>query len=159
MVLLPIECVPKRRRVSPLLREIIAEKYCLDTPAGKQSGRSGIIFVESLYSLLRDFAAAGYSRFMQVAPKQPKAPEPDELGQVLHFPVRRSANSRFPGPAAPTVEPEPADDLSRYEQEQDEPVDYRQRMLMNTIAVVRPWSAPASGSPAPLPKCKKTRIA
>jgi hypothetical protein len=74
---------------------------------------------------------------MQVAPQRPAPRQPEEFGQVLQFPRR-------PGlvpPAASSVNPaaidsdaEDADDLARYEEEQDEPIDYRQRMLMNAIA-------------------------
>lgn len=65
---------------------------------------------------------------MQVAPKRPDSRQADEFGQVLHFPRRR------PGPPL-RGEAEPADDLARYEEDLDEPVDYRRRMLMNVIAV------------------------
>jgi hypothetical protein len=71
-------------------------------------------------------------QFMQVAPKQPESRKADEFGQVLYFPRRR------PGPAAARpghAEPEPDDELARYEKDPDEPVDYRRRMLMNMIAV------------------------
>ena len=108
----------------------MAGKYPSDTP------RPGIIVGESLYSPLRDFAAAGYSRVMQVLPKRSDAQGADEFGQVLHFPNRRAVIRPFPEPAARPAEIEPADELSHYEREREEPVDYRKRMLMNTIAVV-----------------------
>jgi hypothetical protein len=62
-------------------------------------------------------------------------PEPhnaDEVGQVLAFRRRPP-----PLPAARPGGPEASslDDLARYEQEPDEPIDYRQRMLMNVIAI------------------------
>lgn len=69
---------------------------------------------------------------MQVAPKQPELHDSGEFGQVLQFPQRRAA----PLPAA-TPHPddaEPLDDLARYEE--DAPINYRQRTLMNVIAVI-----------------------
>jgi hypothetical protein len=69
---------------------------------------------------------------MQVVPKRPDSRQADEFGQVLHFPRRRPGQPPLRGPAG---EAEPADDLARYEEDQDEPVDYRRRMLMNVIAV------------------------
>jgi hypothetical protein len=72
---------------------------------------------------------------MQVAPKSPQPRETGKFGQVLQFPHRRSGTALLPDPAlrAGHSEIDPADDLARYE---DEPVDYRQRALMNLIAVV-----------------------
>jgi hypothetical protein len=75
---------------------------------------------------------------MQVAPQRPPPRQPEEFGKVLQFPRR-------PGlaPSAPSsvdlaaIDSETGgadDDLALYEQEQDEPIDYRQRMLMNAIA-------------------------
>jgi hypothetical protein len=59
------------------------------------------------------------------------SPNPDqthEPAQVLKFQLRRrTAASR-------DADPEPIDDLARYEEE-DAHIDYRQRMLMNVIAV------------------------
>jgi hypothetical protein len=67
-------------------------------------------------------------------------PEPhstDEFGHVVAFRLRRPAPSPVPIRAARPDDPEASslDDLARYEQEPDEPVDYRQRMLMNIIAI------------------------
>src|ERR1700760_2525536 len=76
---------------------------------------------------------------MQVAPQRP-APRPEEFGQVLQFPRRPGLAPPTAGPtssADPAVidsDAEDADDLACYEEEQDEPIDYRQRMLMNAIA-------------------------
>jgi hypothetical protein len=73
---------------------------------------------------------------MQVAPQQPPSRQSEEFGQVLQFPRRPDLT-----PSAAAVansadsEADDADDLARYEQEQDEPVNYRQRMLMNAIAI------------------------
>jgi hypothetical protein len=75
---------------------------------------------------------------MQVAPQRPAPRKPEEFGQVLQFPRRPglapSAARGSADPAAIDSDAEDADDLARYEQEQDEPIDYRQRMLMNAIA-------------------------
>jgi hypothetical protein len=60
-------------------------------------------------------------------------------GQVLRFRPRRRVASPPPRVrinTSDTHDAEPEDDLARYEQEQDEPIDYRKRMLMNVIAVV-----------------------
>ena len=70
---------------------------------------------------------------MQPATHRPAPEQTEKFGQVLQFPRRHGA-----GPAAAPgldTEAEDADDLARYEQEQDEPVDYRQRMVMNAIAL------------------------
>jgi hypothetical protein len=50
---------------------------------------------------------------------------------------RRPAPSPVPIAAARPGDPETGspDDLAHYEQEPDEPVDYRHRMLMNVIAI------------------------
>jgi hypothetical protein len=62
--------------------------------------------------------------------------DPGAFGQVLPF--------RRPGPVLPTqpassdaddADTELPDDLAQYEQDQDEIVDYRQRMVMNVIAL------------------------
>jgi hypothetical protein len=62
--------------------------------------------------------------------------DPGAFGQVLPF--------RRPGPVLPTqpassdaddADTELPDDLAQYEQDQDEIVDYRQRTVMNVIAL------------------------
>jgi hypothetical protein len=60
----------------------------------------------------------------------------DEFGQVLPFRHRRG-QLRLPATVIHTADAstEPADHLAQYEQEPAEPVDYRQRMLMNVIAL------------------------
>ncbi len=77
---------------------------------------------------------------MQVAPQRPPSHQSEEFGQVLQFPRRPrlapSAAANSVDAAATDSEADGADDLARYEQEQDEPVNYRQRMLMNAIAIV-----------------------
>lgn len=72
-------------------------------------------------------------------------PEPDgapHTAQVLQFrPRQRLGERAFAGPARPAGEPaEPSelfDDLAQFEQdrEEDENINYPQRMLMNVIAV------------------------
>lgn len=73
---------------------------------------------------------------MLTASRTSVKPGTGEFGQVLQFPQRRMATPR---PAIlPAFDAAPAtdlsDDLARYEQEG--PVDYRHRALMNLIAVV-----------------------
>jgi hypothetical protein len=71
---------------------------------------------------------------------RPAAHDMDEFGQVLPF---RRRPSPFTIAAVPAARPDTQfraagqtadNDFARYEQEQDEPIDYRQRMLMNMIA-------------------------
>lgn len=76
----------------------------------------------------------------QAAKNRPDPRNADAFGQVLPF--RRPGQPPLPVPPArpadPNFEPpdiELPDDLARYEQDQDEIVDYRQRMLMNVIAL------------------------
>jgi hypothetical protein len=78
----------------------------------------------------------------QAAHNRPDSLDATRRGEVLPF---RRPGQRMPAP--PPGEPgfEPTDDLARYEQaqdirdqgeqDQDEVVDYRQRMLMNVIAL------------------------
>lgn len=80
---------------------------------------------------------------MQVLPNRSDSRAADESGTVLPFPRRRLGLPRFPGRGAgsehSTADPseaEPADDFARYEAEEDQPVDYRQRMLMNFLSVM-----------------------
>jgi hypothetical protein len=66
-----------------------------------------------------------------VAQNQPEQKQAESTGQVVHFrPRRRPIQPLFPGPADTAAD----DDLAQYEQ--DEKINYRQRMLMNVIAVV-----------------------
>ena len=71
---------------------------------------------------------------MRIAPRRTEPRDTGKFGQVLQFPQRPAGAPTFPSPAAPAGDPEAADDLARYEQ--DAPIDYRQRALMNGIAVV-----------------------
>jgi hypothetical protein len=71
---------------------------------------------------------------MQPAPNQNESSDTDRLGQVLPFHCR--PNLTVAPAARPHAPPSGADnDFASYEQEQEEPIDYRQRMLMNMIAV------------------------
>lgn len=73
----------------------------------------------------------------QVAQNRPEPKEADETGQVLLFRQRRRlGRPPLAGAAAQPTDAalEPDDDFARYEQE-DGKIDYRQRMLMNIIAV------------------------
>ena len=72
---------------------------------------------------------------MQVAPKRPEPRHDGKLGQVLQFRQRRRGAPKIPEEAGPVSQTEPAfiDDLARYEE--DAPIDYRQRTLMNVIAM------------------------
>ena len=54
-------------------------------------------------------------------------------GQILQFQLRRPPQLQRPRQAATAGDAEPLDDLAQYEEEA--PIDYRQRMLMNLIAV------------------------
>jgi hypothetical protein len=71
-----------------------------------------------------------------VAYNRPDPHNTDEFGQVLHF-RRRPGKHLVPGAGVQpgTAETEPADDLAQYEQDLEEPIDYRHRMLMNVIAI------------------------
>ena len=62
-------------------------------------------------------------------------PDPRDAGpfQILKFEPRRADKPSF-GSATPPVEDD-LDDFARFEQEQDEPIDYRHRMTMNLIAL------------------------
>ena len=100
---------------------------------------------QRLNSALSNLTAEGYSRAMnrsgsQAATTRPDPHDNDAFGQVLSF--------RRPGRPPPLIRPArparshleqpgiaPPDDLAQYEQDQDEVVDYRQRMLMNVIAL------------------------
>ncbi len=64
-------------------------------------------------------------------------PDPHDagpFGQILKFEPRRSSNPSF---AARVSQPadDDLDDFARFEQEQDEPIDYRHRTIMNLIAL------------------------
>jgi hypothetical protein len=56
------------------------------------------------------------------------------FGQILKFEPRRSDRRSFTAGATQTIGDD-IDDFARFEQEQDEPIDYRHRMIMNLIAL------------------------
>jgi hypothetical protein len=56
------------------------------------------------------------------------------FGQILKFKPRRPGTPSFAGETARPVEDD-LDDFARFEQEHDEPIDYRHRMMMNLIAL------------------------
>jgi hypothetical protein len=72
---------------------------------------------------------------LHVVHNQPDPHSADEFGQVLAF--RRRPAAPVPLVVARPRDPQASslDDLARYEQDPDEPIDYRQRMLMNVIAI------------------------
>jgi len=59
--------------------------------------------------------------------------EARKSGQILQFQLRQREPTQPPRQAATEGDSEPFDDLAQYEDEA--PIDYRQRMLMNLIAV------------------------
>lgn len=66
--------------------------------------------------------------------KRPDRREAGPFGQIVKFEPRRPASRPL---AAGTPQPieDDLDDFARFEQEQDEPIDYRHRMIMNLIAL------------------------
>jgi hypothetical protein len=56
------------------------------------------------------------------------------FGQILKFEPRRPGKPSFAVATPQPIEDE-LDDFARFEQEQDEPIDYRHRMIMNLIAL------------------------
>jgi hypothetical protein len=56
------------------------------------------------------------------------------FGQILKFAPRRPGKPSF-AVATPQPFEDERDDFARFEQEQDEPIDYRHRMIMNLIAL------------------------
>ncbi|MFZ1153117.1 MAG: hypothetical protein WAR76_25860 [Xanthobacteraceae bacterium] len=56
------------------------------------------------------------------------------FGQILKFEPRRPGKPTFASATPQPVEDD-LDDFARFEQEQDEPINYRHRMIMNLIAV------------------------
>ncbi len=66
--------------------------------------------------------------------ERPPRRDAGPLGQVLQFEPRRPRKPLFASARPQPVEDD-VDDFARFEQEQDEPIDYRHRMIMNLIAV------------------------
>jgi hypothetical protein len=66
--------------------------------------------------------------------ERPDPRDAGPLGQILKFEPRRPIEPTFASaPPQPIVND--LDDFARFEQEQDEPIDYRHRMIMNLIAL------------------------
>ena len=65
---------------------------------------------------------------------RPNPRDAEAFGQVLRFEPRQPGK---PAREAFTIEPaeDDIDEFARFEQEQDEPIDYRHRMIMNLIAL------------------------
>jgi hypothetical protein len=65
---------------------------------------------------------------------RPNPRDAEAIGQVLRFEPRQPGK---PAREAFTIEPaeDDIDEFARFEQEQDEPIDYRHRMIMNVIAL------------------------
>ena len=66
--------------------------------------------------------------------ERPDPRDPGPFGQILKFEPRRPGNPSFASATPQRVEDD-LDDFARFEQEQDEPIDYRHRMIMNLIAL------------------------
>lgn len=65
--------------------------------------------------------------------ERPDPRDAGPFGQILKFEPRRRGE---PSLASATPQPvDDVDDFARFEQEQDEPIDYRHRMIMNLIAL------------------------
>jgi hypothetical protein len=110
----------------------------------KHAGARGIIigdaYIRRLENLSQKRILAKRSG-SQVVHNRPDPHDTDEFGQVLAF-RRRPGQARVSASTPPASFARPggpdtglADDLAQYEQEPDEPIDYRQRMLMNMIAI------------------------
>ena len=83
-----------------------------------------------------DFAAEAYPNMMRskAVLKRANPPKAEKFGQVLRFELRRPQTP--PSDAASDRAPEDdVDEFARFEQEQDEPINYRHRMIMNLIAL------------------------
>jgi hypothetical protein len=61
-------------------------------------------------------------------------PDAGPFGQILKFEPRRTERQSLTADATQPID-EDIDDFARFEQEQDEPIDYRHRMIMNLIAL------------------------
>jgi hypothetical protein len=65
---------------------------------------------------------------------RPNPRDAEVFGQVLHFERRRPRKTPFHVSLLEPTE-EDVDEFARFEQEQDEPIDYRHRAIMNVIAL------------------------
>jgi len=66
--------------------------------------------------------------------ERPDPRDAGPFGQILKFESRRPGKPTFAS-ATPQLVEDDLDDFARFEQEQDEPINYRHRMIMNLIAV------------------------
>ena len=66
--------------------------------------------------------------------ERPDPRDAGPFGQILKFEQRRPRKPSFASATSQPVEDD-LDDFARFEQEQDEPIDYRHRMIMNLIAL------------------------
>jgi hypothetical protein len=63
----------------------------------------------------------------------PQPREAEAFGQVIRFEPRPLARRQIPASVEPVEED--SDEFARFEQEQEQPINYRQRMIMNLIAL------------------------
>ena len=63
----------------------------------------------------------------------PQLREAEAFGQVIHFEPRPLTRRQIPASVEPVEED--SDEFARFEQEQEQPINYRQRMIMNLIAL------------------------
>ena len=73
-------------------------------------------------------------RSSKAAIERPDPREAGPFGQILKFEPRRPGKLTFAS-ARPQPVDDDLDDFAQFEQEQDEPIDYRHRMIMNLIAL------------------------
>jgi hypothetical protein len=66
--------------------------------------------------------------------KRPARREAGPFGQIVKFEPRRPGSRSLVTETPQPVEDD-LDDFARFEQDQDEPIDYRHRMIMNLIAL------------------------
>jgi hypothetical protein len=66
--------------------------------------------------------------------ERPDARDAGPFGQILKFEPRRPGKSALASATRHPVEDD-LDYFAQFEQEQDEPIDYRHRMIMNLIAL------------------------
>lgn len=66
--------------------------------------------------------------------ERPDPRDAGPFGQILRFEPRRPGKPLLAS-ATPQPVKDDLDDFAQFEQEQDEPIDYRRRMIMNLIAL------------------------
>jgi hypothetical protein len=70
----------------------------------------------------------------KAARKRPDPRDAETFGQVLRLEPRRPHKFPLNAPVIDSADDD-VDEFARFEQEQDEPINYRQRMMMNVIAL------------------------